>query len=353
MSNNYRWKDKYYDVNGNPIDLQNISYHIPIGTKGGDGSKGNPYRGKNVSTIEQDNKSVILASGYYDTLNITYGANIVFGQDPFTTIINTANVIHSQSYFCYLYGIKLNSISSGGTMYPNSILKNCILNGQFTINKGGGTILESMITYRQTVRKFSQFNNSVIGIEMPLDSIMAANCNLFSNCDIIITSTSITDKSLNTFYLAFSNCRFKIGDEVQYTYLTGNTEEELRADFATRCEAQGIVVPEGSEYNEPKMKLYRWVFSNDKNDHGYVIKDSIIDKFQQRRMVRFGWKSEPVLPIEITTDKNKINSLSNKTNNLVIDNQNGSVRFSEDVDIAYIPLKGQQSGSVRYNIIWL
>lgn len=136
MSNNYRWKDKYYDVNGNPIDKNNISYYFPIG-RDGIGNRNDPYRGKNISTKAQDNRSVVLASGSYDTLDISFGANIVFGEDPFTTTINRAHIVRSLSYFCYLYGIKLNHVSSGGSMYPGSALKNCILNGNYIINKGG------------------------------------------------------------------------------------------------------------------------------------------------------------------------------------------------------------------------
>ncbi len=348
MSNNYRWKDKYYDVNGAEVLPQQIVFYSLIGNKNGNGTKENPLNNKSTSHAI----GIAIASGQYNSITTKDLNRIVIGENPFNTTV--LNVFAFNNGTTSLYdGITINNQITIGQYRSSTYVnfRNCILNGKYYLAEGRCTITNCLIKKDQD-NPFYNSSNSILNIETLLSTILAGNYNLFVGCDIIITNESVINKTLNTLYLAFSNCRFKIAEETEYTPLVGNTEEELRADFAARCEAQGIVVPEGSELNDPKIKLYRWVFSNDKNDHGYVIKDSIIDKFQQRRMIRFGWKDEPVSPIEITTDTTIINSLSTKTEEILIDDENQSIRFADNIDIANMD-NGVQTGKVRSNIIWM
>lgn len=333
MSNNYRWKDKYYDYNS--VELSNPLYVSKAGSVNTSGSKNDPK----ITVTEHRNN--ILSSGYFEVFYLAPkpgNTTIYHGQGYHNTIIN--NLISSTEGYRIVIGCTINSCTAHTVQFYECCL-NYPIHPQ---NKIINCLLLASPLYTITYASIS-----IVGTELLLQRISGQNI-FFSNCNITITSSDITSKS--SFYLAYSNCRFKIAEESEYLPLIGNTEEELRANFAARCEAQGIVIPENSEYNDPKMKMYRWVFSNDKNDHGYVIKDSIIDKFQQRRMIRFGWKSEPVLPLEITTDTTRINSLSTKTKEVLIDDENQSIRFADNIDIANID-NGAQIGKVRSNIIWL
>ncbi|WP_101688238.1 hypothetical protein [Dysgonomonas massiliensis] len=334
MSNNYRWKDNATEIDGTIIPFKNPIYMSIIGHKNGNGTKNNPYPFKALTVI---NKTILLSSGYLKEELITSDSYTI-GQGIKNTILNKL-----RAYGGYIAHCTIETFySTSGTLRPEF----CEILFPFHQARIQPT---NCIIRKDLAYEIYRPSNSFLGIFTSLDKIFG-HYSLLGDSEISVSASDI--KSKYTLYLAFSNCRFKIAEETEYTPLVGNTEEELRADFAARCEAQGIVVPEGSELNDPKIKLYRWVFSNDKNDHGYVIKDSIIDKFQQRRMIRFGWKNEPVSPIEITTDTTKINSLSTKTEEILIDDENQSIRFADNIDIANMD-NGAQTGKVRSNIIWM
>lgn len=83
------------------------------------------------------------------------------------------------------------------------------------------------------------------------------NLDLYDNSKVTILSSHVSNYRNN--FVAFNDCEFKIGAETEYKALKGNTEEELRADFVGRCEAQSIAVANVTDMGET-MKQGKWIF---------------------------------------------------------------------------------------------
>lgn len=337
MSNNYRWKEKYYDINDIEIDNSSYGYASILTITGGNGKKETPF-----SLRVGDYKgNLIISNGSVPRLVTGYGI-VQYGQGIGKTIIQTLD--HS-SYGSVLFDCTVKDLT--GTYAGAINLIRCEIDFKSPTSKAYYT---RCIVRNNFETAGNAVNCSFVGIQLNLSKLHGTNP-LFCNCDIEMPAPFFNAGNYNA-YKAFSNCRFKIVDENEYVSLIGNTEDELRANFVARCEAQGIVIPKGSEYNDKDLPLYRWGFSNEPNNHGNVVKDSIIHKFQKRRYMYFGWNPKTVKEIKITDDKTKAKSLAylDKSGNLKIEND--TIMLSDKLDISEIS-KGQQSGSIRSNIIWL
>lgn len=340
MSNNYRWKDKYYALDGSDIAIQgrSLKYVSQLAPLDGDGSRKRPFKPENTPVAAK--LFLILSGGFFSTTKILGSSSesgIMFGQGMDKTIIGQLDASYGGS-------VLYDATVLGGILRYVTFYR-CALKVPITSNNSNFT---QCILYEHPTIAVSSANNSYVNNEYKLARILGTN-SLFCNSDIEIIAA---DLNRRTTYYAFSNCRFKIANETEYKSLMGNTEEELRADFVARCESQGIVIPKGTEYDVVNLPMYRWVFSNEENNHGNVVRDSIIHKFQNSRYIYFGWNPNPVEEISITSDKTKSKSLSylDSSGNLIL--KENTVVLSENLDVSDIS-KGQLMGVIRSNIIWL
>ncbi|MFV0538702.1 MAG: hypothetical protein ACK5M3_15265 [Dysgonomonas sp.] len=91
-----------------------------------------------------------------------------------------------------------------------------------------------------------------------------------------------------------------------------------------------------------------WVFSNNSCVDGLVTKNSIIHKFEKRRIIYFGYSDFRSDKIAITTDKTEPAAFSPSYANNSIVVANDSIALASNVDISKA-VKGQ----AQTNIIWL
>ena len=357
--NNNRWKDKYYDYNGNPVNLTSTftKYVSNIGTSDkADGTRLNPYLGKDHN----------FEGGAYPGTNywILSGGNIsgfasgaqssglqLIGQGMLNTslTIGPRKSEYQGGKFrtIYIRDCSIESIYSDPDLSGISLKKCRILSTIVRINS------EPRITIANSLVKASQnysYNITVIKSSFAGITIEQSNSHFGSECLYEKCNLALYQNDINTFrnnYLGFDSCRFRLGNEQEYTELTGNTEQELRDNFVARCTAQNISVPDITESGET-LKLGRWVFSKNSTIEGQVVKDSIIDRFQKRRAIKLGYSDNVIENIPISVEKTSAHSISvdNVDNNLVI--ENGSIHFDSETSITE-----KKECVVDSKIIWL
>lgn len=349
MANNYKWKDKYYNVIGEDV-TNTAKYHSKLGQLSGTGTRENPYSDyRNFA----DGNSLILSGGYYKKTfaAANNGIRIVGGTGAPSDVV-----------------LELDGVGIGIALHANDItlkkavnifngsLINCIINGSVELaqfNTVKNTLVEEYANQLSYNLPKLGTNLSFLGLELSLSlgNMTYQNMCVFAGCNILIADSSVLN-SLRNNYHAFDNCNFKIGSETSYTALTGNTETDIRQSFVERCEAQGFTVPTVPDLGE-NLKMGRWVFAKDSTTGGCVIENSIIDNFQSRKYIYLGWKQYRAKDIAITTDPNVPNSLGFDSryigNNIEI--TNNTIKIKDSVDITdLIPLS---QSSVVSNVIYL
>lgn len=334
--NNNRWKDKYYDANGISVSENGLktSYLSILGQANGVGTPIDPILPKSQVF---SNNNYILSSGIFNSLQFEKSHNAylhIIGQGIDKTIIKQIKEFANGGGMESIQNVTI--INSKGSNFAHI---NCKLSKFFENDSG---------TYSHCIMEFpsqrSQKRCSLNNLSVIYDAGYS-NLNAIANSDVILNQDKI-----NTFrnnYLGFDSCRFRLGNEQEYTELTGNTEQELRDNFVARCTAQNILVPDITEYGET-LKLGRWVFSKNSTIEGQVVKDSIIDRFQKRRAIKLGYSDNVIENIPISVEKTSAHSISvdNVDNNLVI--ENGSIHFDSETSIT-----DKKECVVDSKIIWL
>lgn len=348
----YNFKDKYFRYDGLDINNSgsNVKFVSLIGSKNSsNGSRTNPYP-LNISTIINIAPGyTIFGNGYfagYMSLSGQNGLQYIIGQGMNNTILNSVNINMNQSH---LRGLQDLTIDGFVGFLVNCSICNCdIKTNGITGTLASPGIINSIIrvnTFPALASTVIGANNSYVGVAET--TLKASNLLLYDNCNIQLTSANITSSGYYNLYIAFNNCKLRIGSEPDYTPLSGTTEVELRANFVTRCTAQGITVSDITDMGET-LKQGRWVFSNSSCIDGLVLKNSVIHNFEKRRLIYFGYSDSRLDRIAITTDKSVPAAFSPGYANSSIAVTNDSIALASDVDIS-MAVKGQADT----NIIWL
>ena len=347
MDANYTFKEEYYTQSGVPVVRTgyNVRYYSPIAV-GTVATKSNPARMKRLSGSWTGDVAHIMADGYHNIIsfnNSSVGAlNHFIGNDSFRTT--------------FLYGqIKVYGRTGGASQYFRDVTIDLQLSSEYPANfyfykcdirnlQNFGPVNWSNMSQcviRQNINT-SGSSNSYVGITSK--NIYNNNLSLVERCNVVIDQSALTDRI--DLYYAFNDCLFKIGGETEYTALSGDTEEELRASFVARCNAQGLTCGTKTEYGET-LPMYRWVFARNSSADGAVLINSIIHNFEKRRFVYFGYTSvrEGVVVRQGVNTPGSI-SLGNPHNNAEI--KDNAISLPSDSNITKKITAGVQSG-----IYWL
>lgn len=346
----YNFKDKYTTIAGIDVSSAYNVYFLSTVSPSGDGTRRKPYSTRQQHQKGGNEDALILSNGvisntFYIGAPTYFSPNVILiGAGIRDTIFSDCTITRSQSSTgggTWIFkDLKIDSATIttvfGSNMY--NTFYHCDINSL-------STPAVSLNIYNCIIRvnAYSGSNNSYVGVVGK--SIPNANLNLFDNCSVVLTASDINNYRNN--YLAFDNCKLKIGSETDYTALTGTTEEELRANFVTRCTAQGITVNDVMDMGET-LKQGRWIFSNDSCIDGLVIKNTMIHNFEKRRLVYFGYSSLREDKISITTDKSKPAAFSPAYANSSIAVTNDSIALAPSVDTSKTV-----TGKADTNIIWL
>lgn len=361
------FKDKYYDYNGNLV-TPNTVYICPLSNSTTTYGKINPYRSRgNTTTFSQiaaDPFYLVLSNGVHRFTNRSGGgtsASIsIVGTDVYNTIIdytkfdtnigtskqnNYINDCTVNSYLNANYSTQPN-IGSNNYYFKNCIINNLlsvtIVNTRSSINVAyNKCLLYSLINNYTNLSWNSYRNLSFVRINSgDITNYSGSNFlntgynySTLEECEVIIGSNVS-----NNLYRVYDNCSFKIGSETEYTPLTGATPDELRANFISRCTAQGLTVT-----------CPNWLFTSGQIMDGITWKDSDIHKFEVERNIvgQMGWRSERGIKIPVTTT-NKANSISpaNPNTNITIDEDNITLNPGLSLDM-------RNKGYATSNVIWL
>lgn len=351
------FKDKYVNYNG--VDITTTGYYMSPLVNSGSGTRNSPMRSRGNQT-GRTNTHFILANGINRWTNRTsYEDNNTFtGTSPYDTILDytrhqtdlSTGTQYNYIFNCNVVKFLQNNYATVTNRGSNSyFFKSCIIQNMFT-GTLSGVEYDSVIRHERcliyNINNRSNLiynispNNSFVGIVTKLlenRSINALttgyNYSTFEKCQVDISASLST----NTFK-AYDSCLFKIGAETEYTLLTGNTPDELKANFISRCTAQGLTVT-----------CPNWLFTSGQILDGVTWKDSDIYNFEVAKGVvgQMGWRSERGIKIPITTD-NKANSISpaNPNTNLVIDKDSITLNPA-------LSLNERNKGYATSNIIWL
>lgn len=330
----YNFKEIYYDHNGAIVEVAvPARFFSMIGT--GDGTREKPANTNKRGFLAGG--ANIYSSGYHDGQIISGGnnSNSYIGQGVGKTVFNVAFTSYvGYHYFKDITIEKLYFPPNGGFTY----FKSCEIKGDIPSNVSSTTSCLFRVN-----KGLAGARNSFVGIIGK--AIPNATLNLFDSCDVLITSSDINNYRNN--YLAFNNCKLKIGNEAGYTVLIGTTEEELRQNFVDRCTAQGITVSDVTDMGET-LKQGRWVFSNDSCIDGLVLKDSTIHNFEKRRLIYFGYSDMRGDGIGISSEKNIKNSFSPAYPNKNVQIANQSISLTDTIDLSQ-----KNTAYADTNIIWL
>ncbi len=354
----YNWREEYYNIAGVALTSAapgeyNVKYLSHLSD--GDGSKEHPASTKDVSTAKYGVGKVyfILNSGYsrsniktstgqYENAYFEFIGNTTDLKDTYLSA--NAISVNSNEFFRFKnlqlsLDMDFRYGSTPVTLYNCDIKKLNTTGGIDTIRY----CIDRVGYYVNDVSK--GFSNSCIGTQISDPYRQFGNLNLFKNCNIIIPDFYTFQRQSN--YCAFDDCNFSIGAESGFTPLNGNTEEELRADFVTRCTAQGF----GSNiatYNEfgEQLKAGRWVFARNSSIEGVVLPDSIIHNFEKKRLIYFGYTSlRDGFSVSANNKKNSFHSGNPNQNFEFADN---SLSLPADFDIA-----DKKTAIATSNIMWL
>lgn len=183
----------------------------------------------------------------------------------------------------------------------------------------------------------SYLNTDIVNIINPVA--------LYDNCNVTLVSQSHLNAYLDT-WAAFNNCKFRLGTEADWTALVGETEEELRADFVSRWQVQGISVPGKTDDWDTNLPMYRWVFAKNAARNGMPVKDGIIHNFEKRKYVLFGYESKRD-GFTVSSDATVKSSFNPGAPNSNLE-FNGSLTIPSDIDTTNRIISSSQS-----NIKWL
>lgn len=349
------WKGQYINYNGE--DISAIAQYLSISARSvGVGTRIDPFpKIKNIAA----NQNLIIGGGNFEITSTLVGVNlnvcIVGNQrelsvtDNFIFVSGGTSQNQQVSYARYLSNLTVKKLvstpNSGGTLLPHVAMDNCILDNLESTHKYGTNLLgnsSSSYLIKNSIQKGRAYVLSAT-------SFIYANQCTFKDISgnqeyyiirtgqalIIDTAIRIDQNMLTnnyTYYTAFNNCKFLIGSETSATALVGNTADELRANFVSRSEAQGLTVPMVTEY-ESTVLVGRWVFSKTSIVGEYdTLHDSEIDRFAKQRGIYFGHTNQTIDQIPITTTLNIPASFSTQTpvkDALVQDNSIGLLAGSD------------------------
>lgn len=333
----YNWKDDYFDFNGISVfkNGSQTKYISLLGRVNGTGSASDPL----LSHTQQfTNANYILSGGSFDSVKFGRNVNAV-GQGIDKTVIQLVADL-SLAYYRDMTILGITGNSECRYIF-------CKISKDYQYN-GSGTFSRCFMEFassRPLTRCFLSKNSVIYPTGF-------ASLNVIAASDVALDQTRINDYKNN--YLAFDNCRFKIGNEADYLALAGDTEQELRNNFVARCTAQNIAVPDITEYNET-LKVGRWVFAKESTSNGYVITDSIVDSFQKRKFITLGMYDNTVNIIPIRQDIASPASISSDSfvsyglptdDRLIVTDNSIRINESEDITVkADMPIESK--------VIWL
>ena len=309
----FNFKDKYANYSGLTATDSNSFYYSPL-TRGGDGTRANPFSLLNNTYSEQARTNQIISGGRsIFTFRSTYNIDRhLIGNGMGVTVLELNRVATDYSgagdnlYFKDLT-IKSLSINFNHNGTGNYRFTGCEVLSM-PINTSTNGTKQTYFT-RCKIKSLSgsgttinhQNNNAYVGISSTIGSI-AGSLHTFEKCNLIVNQTSL-DSYKNNYY-AFDNCNFRIGSETEYTPLTGTTAQELRNNFVTRCTAAGLTVPADITDYGITLTLGRWLFTKNQVFEGITWKGSEINQFETPRFISFGYSTTRGTKIPITTDNN-------------------------------------------------
>lgn len=343
---NYEFKDKYYDYNG--ADINEVTSKVKrfiskYGYGEADGSRSAPAMSKNFKFDLYQNINV-FGNGYHKLNSITdYGTSTyvqpnitIIGTDWDKTIIQ-GNIRERRAYVGGPLNIYIKDATTNNlffkwdsyTLQSTKInLKNCCIDGSFYQYSGyTGSINPSFerCLFKNTL--FVANQSSYKGITCDIGK---NNLCIYDECYIDITESST---NLSNLYIAFNNCKFRIGNELNHTSLTGSTAEELKTDFVNRCNKENITCPITTE-GEESSAMYRWIFTNNSTDgNGTPFRNSEIHLFEKKKGIILGWKDERLEELPITTKENMHSFFSSEYASAGLSFDQSGIAFDASVDI--------------------
>lgn len=338
MATTFNFKDKYLTYSDfDPESKGAVSFLRFVSPFGkGNGSRENPSSSAASGYGKYDAVDAcnILSNGVHKDLNISHtwgGRTFTIGQDKRNTLIDavSSNIGGSIPSFYYTDCTILDIRAINGSLdfyYKNCILKNKARPVGGTINRNYAVQCLSYVSGLN-----DQGRNSYLNVET---SITMGNSNLYDKCNINLTAAIITNTTYTDLYIAFNDCNFRIGNELEYLPLNGNTEAELRADFVARCTAQSINCRKESEYEVTNLEMSRWVFAKNSADDGAVLPNSIITEFENRRLVIFGYEASRDFILISGSKRNSNFNSSNPNSNFII--KDNSLSLPANIDITDI-----------------
>lgn len=360
----YNFRSQYYASSGPSLDILGYvkRFIAPI-NRGGNGNTDSPFNTfPSISTggAETNFYADVLANGMYGNIQVPLNVDrystqnyLMLGQNMFSTVAEPIFRMHSNS----------------GTQ--NISFKDLCLDKWYIYQNGNGAsynfykcwlrsapiiFVGSIWTFRVSrcllgfPNNTSKFEDSGYNSYLYTDIVNIINTNaLYDNCKVTIdTQARLT--TYNDIWAAFNDCKFKIGLEEDWTSLVGNTEEELRANFVARCQAQSWTVPTDAKSGDA---MYHWVFATNSAKNGVPFKDSIIHNFEKLNFPQtFGYetKRDGFIISADATVKNTFNpeTPNSATLNAGIEFNDHSLTFTSNTDITDRVTAVSQS-----NIMWL
>lgn len=350
----YNYKDKYYDNLGNDIEYlfpNNVRFFTASRLSGGGGTRENPTASTTLSIANEPIHNILDGGNHYRIgLQVvsSEGATVevlsgFVGTNKYTTKARFVGNVYSTgskfgSYAPNLYFKDLTFC--GGSLvvnYPSSPQKNtkfrflnCIIEDNPILTSGLHTsdakncIFKTNVTFIKTSSCIS-FLNAVTDGDF-------ASLSAYEKCDINITQQVLTSYFGN--YISFDNCRFKFPSDAEYIALEGNTPEELRYNFITRCNTNGLTYNNVTEYDFDNVSLGRWLFTKGNSNEAIIFKDTDIHKFETMRGFNFGFSASRPSKITISTAANLPNSINpNNPNSGNMKFNNDSITFPDSLDI--------------------
>jgi len=290
----YNWKEEYYHpYSGIPLISAgyNVIFTSPLGS--GNGSRRNPSNNKLMSV---NNNFIVFASGF--SKSHIKGTNIGYILGA-TDNMRDTHVDLALDSGANLYKMTVEKVSAGGksvTCFYCDIKE--------LVSASLGYARFSILRFNTLNNYVMATNNTYIGLDNMSLYSNSQSASVFTDCNMTVTNANWNKDQ----YTAFNDCRFKMGNETDFTPLNGETEEELRADFVRRYEAQYGNAPVGSEYGENSVKFYRWVFAKNSMAETAILPGSMIHNFEKRRNVRLGHNTfREFVGVAGTNKKNSFN----------------------------------------------
>lgn len=355
----YNYKDKYYDNLGNENKNDNdIEYLYPNNVRfltasrlsGGSNTRENPGTSTSINFPPYPAQHYVLDGGYHHRISFqndgASGSGEVLsgliGTNKYTTKIKIIGSI-TNGMGRYIPSIYFKDLEFAGGIISayekygggsRLLFTECTISSDLTLTGSATAIVTkqaSKCIFKNehisfiTSRSYISYLNAVTNGDF-------ASLSAYEKCDI-----SINQSILNSFfgnYISFDNCRFKFPSDAEYVALTGNTPEELRNNFITRCDAEGFTYDSFTESDFVNVPLGRWLFTKDNSSEAIIYKDTDIHKFETARGFNFGFSATRPSRIAISTAANLPNSINpNNPNSGNVKFNNGSITFPDSLDI--------------------